>query len=110
MLDITREYAKKRRRLKGKLIPFKRWKDVHEGQKIKVEEPMELNEANAHDTSISSTILDEIIMSCNGDDLVGQSEEAQREQMRAFEVLLRDDRDDNGDKEDQGQVQDNVHF
>lgn len=54
-----------------------------------VEEPMELNESNAQDTSISSAVLDEIIMSCNGDD------------MRAFEVFFRGDDDD---KEDHGQV------
>ena len=44
-----------------------------------VEEPLELKESNAHDTSISSTVLDEIIKSCNGGDV------------RAFEGLLRDE-------------------
>ena len=88
-----REYANKRRRMNGRLIPFRRWKDLRlEQEKIKeergVEEPLELNESNAHDTSISSTVLDEIMKSCNGDD------------MRAFEVLLGDE----DDKEDRVQV------
>ena len=79
--------------MNGRLIPFRRWKDLRlEQEKIKeergVEEPLELNESNAHDTSISSTVLDEIMKSCNGDD------------MRAFEVLLGDE----DDKEDRVQV------
>ena len=44
-----------------------------------VEEPIELKESNAHDTSISSTVLDEIIKSCNGGDV------------RDFEGLLGDE-------------------
>lgn len=46
-----------------------------------MEEPMDLNESNAHDTSISSTVLDEIIKSCNNDE------------MRSFDVLLEDEDD-----------------
>ena len=94
-LDVfltLREYANKRRRMNGRLISFRRWKDLRlEQEKIKeerVEEPLDLNESNAHDASISSTVLDEIIKSCNGDD------------MRAFEVLLGDE----DDKEDRVQV------
>jgi len=51
-----------------------------------VEEPLELKESNAHDTSISSTVLDEIIKSCNGGDA------------RTFQGLLGDEED----KEAQG--------
>ena len=58
---------------------------MRQEQKIKVEteveEPMDLNESNAHDTSISSTVLDEIIKSCNNDE------------MRSFDVLLEDEDD-----------------
>ena len=50
----------------------------HEEER-EVEEPLELKESNAHDASISSTVLDEIIKSCNGGDV------------RAFEGLLGDD-------------------
>ena len=59
-------------------------------QKIKeereVEEPFELKESNAHDASISSTVLDEIIKSCDRGDV------------RTFEGLLGDEED----KEAQG--------